>query len=60
MQLMVALYLGMLKAHNLIVDSGREDQIPSLSLEEAAAGRRLPKVELICFPTHRSEVPVGR
>lgn len=60
MQLMVASCLGMLKAHNLIIDSGREDQIPSLSLEEVAAGRRLPKVQLIRFSAHRSEVPVGR
>lgn len=60
MQLVVASCLGMLKAHNVIMDSGREDQIPSLSPEEVAAGRRFPKVQLIRFPTHRSEVPVGR
>lgn len=60
MQLLVASYLGMLKAHDLVMDSGREDQIPSLSPEEVAAGRRLPKVQLIRFSTQRSEVPVGR
>lgn len=60
MQLMVASCLGTLKAHNLIMDSGREDQIPSLCPEEAAAGRRLLKVCLIHFSTHHNEVPVGR
>lgn len=38
MQLMVASCLGMLKAHNVTMDSGREDQIASLSPEEVAAG----------------------
>lgn len=60
MQPMVASCLGMLKAHNRIMDSGRKGQIPSLSPEEVAAGWRLPKVQLIHFPTHCNEVPVGR
>lgn len=60
MQQMVASCLRMLKAHNQITDSGREGQIPSLSLEGVAAGRRLPKVQLIAFSTHCNEVPVGR
>lgn len=52
--------MGMLKAHNLVMDSGREGQIPSLSPEEVAAGRRLPKVQLLYFSTYCSEAPVGR
>lgn len=51
---MVASSLGMLKGTRS-ANGQQEGQIPSLSPQEVAAGRRLPQVQLVNFSAHCSE-----